>query len=347
MNFDECYHYDNIVTYMKYNINPSLNKFKRFSPPYNKLIFPISSLVLSIAPKGFDKKKVIIEKFKIDGVKGFCITPINLITTKSRGLFYLHGGGFAYKANPSQFKKMEEYAYKANMRVIFVDYGLTPKHIYPYAINEGIRVYKRFIESSIGKYLDLKNIFFGGDSAGASIATDMYLTLSLENYPILPKGLMLIYPVVSNDVKTKSKELYNNTPMWNSKKNNKMWKYYLKDNKYVSPLERIHLFKPNLEVYIETCEYDCLRDEGILLYGALKDKVGYTSLNDTSGTYHGYDMVSKSHITISSVNKRIEFLLRRNINSKQTIKTRYGSDRNLVKKNISSNNVCDNHIDGA
>lgn len=332
---------------MKYNIDPSLNEFKKFSPPFNKLIFPISSLILSIAPKGFDKKKVIIEKFKIDGVKGFCITPINLTTTKTSGLFYLHGGGFAFKANSSQFKRMEQYACNANMRVIFIDYSLSPRHKYPTAIEEGIKVYKRFIESSVGRYLDLKNLFFGGDSAGASIATDMYLTLSLENYPILPKGLMLIYPVVSNNVKTKSKELYNNTPMWNSKKNNKMWKYYLKDNKYVSPLERIHLFKPNLEVYIETCEYDCLRDEGILLYEALKDNVGYTSLNDTSGTYHGYDMVAKSHITISSVNKRIEFLSRRNISNKTTPKTRYGSDRSLVKKSVGSNNICDNHIDGA
>lgn len=329
---------------MKYNIDPELKKYSKLSFPFSRFIFPIAAFVLNVIPKGIDKKKVDIDKFNVAGVKGFVLTPKVLINVKSGVLIYLHGGGFAFKANPSQFKKMEQYALESNRRIIFIDYSLSPKYIFPHALNECLKVYKHFIETKDGQYFDMKNIFIGGDSAGASLGNDIYLSLVESKYPILPKGLMLIYPVVDKEISSKQ---YIDTPVWDSKKNMKMWEYYLKGKQYISPLKRIDLYQNDISVYIETCEFDCLKDEGKQLYEALKDKVEYIVLNETKGTYHGYDMASGALVTKKAMEKRISFLNIKSKGKKPLLKKHYGSDYSLVKKNNHSNNICDTHIDGA
>ena len=64
------------------------------------------------------------------------------------------------------------------------------------------------------------------------------------------------------------------------------------------------------DTYIETAEFDCLHDEGIL-YGQRLEKAGAkVQLNDTRGTFHGYDMALDTRIVINSVKKRLSFLRR-------------------------------------
>ena len=100
---------------------------------------------------------------------------------------------------------------------------------------------------------------------------------------------------------------YADTPCWNSIANKKMWDYYLQGKAYRSPLGRADEFDIK-RVYIELCEFDCLHDEGALLYEALKKKVSHIELNDTKGTVHGYDTKTKAGISLQSLTKRVAFL---------------------------------------
>lgn len=60
--------------------------------------------------------------------------------------------------------------------------------------------------------------------------------------------------------------------------------------------------------YLETAEFDCLRDCGILYANKLFSLGVSTQLNQTKGTIHGYDIAIESEIVKDSINKRIEFL---------------------------------------
>ena len=64
------------------------------------------------------------------------------------------------------------------------------------------------------------------------------------------------------------------------------------------------------DTYIETAEYDCLHDEGIL-YGHRLQKAGANvEYNDTKRTFHGYDMALDAQIVKEAVKRRLSFLRR-------------------------------------
>ncbi|HAX96093.1 MAG TPA: hypothetical protein DCY35_06190 [Prolixibacteraceae bacterium] len=94
--------------------------------------------------------------------------------------------------------------------------------------------------------------------------------------------------------------------------NAQMWRIYLRDGDhgmlpYASPMkaESFHGLPP---AYIETAEFDCLRDEGRVYANRLMDESVPVRLEETRGTIHGYDGVLTSKITQTSLKKRIEAL---------------------------------------
>lgn len=62
--------------------------------------------------------------------------------------------------------------------------------------------------------------------------------------------------------------------------------------------------------YIETAEYDCLHDEGVLYGKRLREAGANVTINETRGTIHGYDSALHTGIAIRSIKKRILFLRR-------------------------------------
>jgi len=60
--------------------------------------------------------------------------------------------------------------------------------------------------------------------------------------------------------------------------------------------------------YIETAEFDCLKDDGTK-YAILLDEANVPiTLNETKGTIHGFDAVRKSSVTKSALKERVKFL---------------------------------------
>lgn len=62
------------------------------------------------------------------------------------------------------------------------------------------------------------------------------------------------------------------------------------------------------DTYIETAEYDCLHDEGIIYGKRLQEEGVNVKINETKGTIHGYDLALNSKIVVRNIKKRISFL---------------------------------------
>ena len=62
------------------------------------------------------------------------------------------------------------------------------------------------------------------------------------------------------------------------------------------------------KTYIETAQFDCLHDEGLLYAEKLKQAGVDVEINETSGTYHGYDAAIDAQIVRRNINRRISFL---------------------------------------
>ena len=128
----------------------------------------------------------------------------------------------------------------------------------------------------------------------------------------MPCGQMMMYPVTGIGMETESMKKYTDTPMCNSRDAEKYDKLYRPDPsagklEYTSPIQAESL-AGLLSAYIETAEFDCLRDGGILYAERLRKFGVPVELHNTEGTMHGFDIVLDSPIVRNCVDRRTAFL---------------------------------------
>lgn len=299
----------------KYNINPDFKMWANFHPPLNKPTITFMQNLMSLSYiKEKSDKNIIVEKLKIPfenkDMRAIFYTPKTL-KTPAPCLVYFHGGGFVLPGAPYHYNNCRKYADLANCKVLYVDYPLAPKNKHPVPMNACFSAYKWVVENADALGINKQKIAVGGDSAGGAFSSAITL-LAIDHNIQKPCGQMLIYPAVMMDAKTESMEKFTDTPLCNSRDCKKYEKLYFakpedKEEKFVANMNErdFSLFPPS---YIETAEFDCLRDNGILYAEKLKHANVPTEINFTLETIHGYDMVENSPITKKSIEKRVLFL---------------------------------------
>jgi acetyl esterase/lipase len=88
-----------------------------------------------------------------------------------------------------------------------------------------------------------------------------------------------------------------------------MWEYYLQGAEESSLLDLKASQLQNMPAtYVETAEFDCLRDEGNQFAALLHSAGVETTYCPTKGTMHGFDMSQRSQITKNQVALRCKWL---------------------------------------
>lgn len=277
---------------MKYDFDSSLKSMMtRMKPPFNAFTFFLSRLKARFASYPKKAKKFInFQKIKVkdndDKFNIYVFYKKNVDISSLTPVFYLHGGAFAFKSGTYHYRNIVDYVLHNDVVIYYLDFDT--KLLHPKLENQ---VEKAF------HYLDLKSgeTILMGDSAGCYLALDLFKKLQQC------KALMLLYPVVTNEHNFPSKELFKDTPMWNDELNNLMWERFLKGQKIDNFLDINFLYIP--KTYIETCEYDCLRDEGL----ALADKFNARHFMIYKAM-HGFDIVRDSPLTINALKNRNQFI---------------------------------------
>ena len=225
-------------------------------------------------------------------------------------LIYVHGGGFAYETAPYQRELAIIYAKETGCRVFLPHYHLAPKYPYPTAYEDVLSLYRYVTGHADELGVDPERIGLAGDSAGASIAALVCNRWEKEKIK-LPCLQMLVYPVTDADMKTDSMKRFTDAPQWDSRSNRRMWLYYCKEDPgLMHSASPMHCPLPRIMpgTYIETAQFDCLHDEGILYAGKLASAGTKVELNETEGTFHGYDTVIDAQIVKRNINRRVSFL---------------------------------------
>lgn len=298
---------------MKYPIKKDFKFFRKFHPLINKATLTIINFVLTLLPKRRDKR-VAKRKIEIAMPDGFVLKAYLFEPQNARGnlpcLVYFHGGGFIMRNAPCHVKAANAYCLRAKCKVLFVDYRLAPKNAFPTPFNDCFFALKYVFDNSDSLEVDKNAIAVGGDSAGGNLAACVCLQ-GIQN-GLNVRAQMLIYPVIDENMTSESMRRFTDTPMWNAKLSAKMWKYYLRDKRWQNDERYNPTYGKDLsvlpETYVETAEFDCLRDEAKDYADKLKNAGVRVTLNETQGTMHGYDIVEKSEITKLSMAKRIDFL---------------------------------------
>ena len=301
---------------MKYPIKQEFGLYAHFHPPVCGALLPLINVALALLPKkkqsGITESKLHILSEAGGRISALLLTPDG-VGDNAPCLVYFHGGGFVMEAAPSHYALMAEYAVGARCKVLFVRYRLAPKHAFPVPMQDCFSAYQWVRQNADALGVNPARIAVGGDSAGGCLAAAICLMAQDKGVP-LPSFQMLIYPVLDRRMQTASMQRFTDTPMWNMRLNEKMWQWYLPeqttlDIAYASPAEAATLAGLP-DTYLETAEFDCLRDEGVAYANALQSVGCTVEWNDTSGTMHGFDGVLNSPTVRACVKRRVGALQR-------------------------------------
>ena len=93
------------------------------------------------------------------------------------GLVYLHGGGWTLFSLDTHDRVMREYAARAGISVVGVDYPLAPEVKFPVALHQTVAVVRWLGAHGPDVGVDPAHLAVGGDSAGANLAIAAALLL--------------------------------------------------------------------------------------------------------------------------------------------------------------------------
>ena len=160
--------------------------------------------------------------------------------------------------------------------------------------------------------IDKDRIGIGGDSAGSTLSVGTIMMARDRSHPIRFLFQMLPYPYLDSRSESESCKKFTDTPMWNSRLSEKIGPMTRVDRSrpdyvYYSPLEA-ESFEGLPPAYIETAEFDCLHDDGILYAKKLREAKIFVDLNETEGTMHGFDIMQNAPTVRSALDRRIAFM---------------------------------------
>jgi len=302
----------------KYPINREFFPWNLFAPPISEKFLTMA--VPHMKPPRFlwrDRELDVTTHEVVchDGETITCfVLSLKNLPEKAPCLIYLHGGGFVLEAAGYHYANAMRYAKEVGCKVVFPLYRLAPKHPHPVFFEDCYTVFCWVCDHAEMLGIDTDHIGIGGDSAGSTLTVGVCLMARERNHPVRFRFQMLPYPFLDARNCSDSCRRFTDTPMWNSSLSDRigpMTKVDRTSPNYIwySPVEAENLagLPP---AYIETAEFDCLHDDGIL-YAQLLQATGIqVTLNETKGTMHGFDIAQKAPTTQAVIAQRIAFMKR-------------------------------------
>jgi len=302
----------------KYPINREFFPWNLFAPPISEKFLTMA--VPHMKPPRFlwrDRELDVTTHEVVchDGETITCfVLSLKNLPEKAPCLIYLHGGGFVLEAAGYHYANAMRYAKEVGCKVVFPLYRLAPKHPHPVFFEDCYTTFCWVCDHAEMLGIDTHHIGIGGDSAGSTLTVGVCLMARERNHPVRFRFQMLPYPFLDARNCSDSCRRFTDTPMWNSSLSDRigpMTKVDRTSPNYIwySPVEAENLagLPP---AYIETAEFDCLHDDGIL-YAQLLQATGIqVTLNETKGTMHGFDIAQKAPTTQAVIAQRIAFMKR-------------------------------------
>lgn len=112
--------------------------------------------------------------------------------TPSGALLYLHGGGWMLFSIDTHDRLMREYAARAGVIVVGLDYRLSPEAKFPAALDDTVAALAWMRDEGATFGIDPNSLAVGGDSAGANLAVSTALKQRDLGRPA-PRALLLNY----------------------------------------------------------------------------------------------------------------------------------------------------------
>lgn len=282
----------------KKNRYDNFNHMTKLTLPASPAVIPVVNLILTALRKLTTTSKTVKEKtiryssFDEELITLTLYQPKH-IEKPEKCLLYFYGSAYFMKPTFHHKKWAMTYAEETGALIVFVHYRLAPKHPFPAAFWDCFQASEWLFTNAHRLGVNPKKIIVGGDSSGGALAASVAMMRrdrGLTNFV----SQFLIYPVTDARMNTPSMNEFDDTPIWTSTLNKMMWSLYIQEKpeldwKYAAPLAASS-FDSLPPAYIEVCEFDPLRDEGLLYADALNQSGLYVDVAFVPKGIHGYDI---------------------------------------------------------
>lgn len=302
----------------KYPIKKEFFPFNLFAPPISEGFVRLAQKHMKPPRFLWKDREVQVETLTIPGWQGdeitlYVISPKG-IETPAPCFLHLHGGGFVFEGSNSHYRLAMTIAKEARCKVVYPVYRLAPDHPLPIP-HEDCYAALCWVHAHADRLgIDPARIGIGGDSAGGTLTAALCLMARDRNAPVKPLFQLLIFPWLDGRNSSESCKQYVDTPMWNSTLSHKVGPLIDPDPEHTplicrSPAEaENHRGLP--PAYIETAEFDCLHDDGVL-YARLLEAAGVkVEYHEAKGAMHGFDTVWNAPTTKEMVRRRVDYVRR-------------------------------------
>ena len=146
---------------------------------------------------------------------------------KAPGVLWIHGGGYQSGSAKDVFvTRALSLVVRFGAVLVAPDYRLSRKHPYPAALHDcyAALLYLKEHADELGVRTD--QIMVGGESAGGGMAAALCM-LARDRGDVAISFQMPLYPMLDDRDTDSSRD--NHAPNWNTKRNHKAWKRYLRE----------------------------------------------------------------------------------------------------------------------
>jgi acetyl esterase/lipase len=207
-------------------------------------------------------------------------------------LVYLHGGGWTLFSLDTHDRVMREYAARADVIVVGVDYALAPEARFPVALHQVVGVVRWLHANGSTLGIDATRLALGGDSAGGNLSICAALALRDAGQTGLVHGLLLIYPAFEKHCSPESMRRFGGPgAMLTAEEVEYFWNNYtagadLHDNPLAMPI------RATLEGLPATCltvpECDVLTEQSYRMADRLREAGVKTAIQLYPGATHSF-----------------------------------------------------------
>ena len=226
------------------------------------------------------------------------------------GVLWIHGGGYqSLSAKTVFFSRALSLTAKYGAVLAAPDYRLSKKHPYPAALHDCYTALRYLKEHAAELGVRSDQIMVGGESAGGGMTAALCM-LAHDRGDVAIAYQMPLYPMLDDRDTPSSAD--NHAPNWNTKRNHKARKRYLRDaygtdvvSEYAAPARRKDLsgmppcytFVGDIEpFYCETVEYvRRLREAGV-----------EASCDVYPNWFHAYDLLFPGKKVVREAIERFE-----------------------------------------
>jgi len=211
-------------------------------------------------------------------------------------LVYIHGAGWVFGSAKTHDRLVRELAVGADVAVVFPEYGLSPEHRYPVAIEQNWTVARWIVDHGAEHGLDPSRLAVAGDSVGGNMTAALTL-MAKERGGLDLAHQILFYPVTDASFDTGSYHEFAEGYFLRRDAMQWFWDQYTTDPAQraeitASPLrastEQLAGLPPALVI---TGEDDVLRDEGEAYAAKLRDAGVEVTQVRLGGIIHDFVML--------------------------------------------------------